>query len=105
VTDTGFPCTSCGVCCRVGPRLVKGWPLNADKTACAYLGADNRCTIYAQRPAICRMDRLPMPAAHAFVVNAELCNRMQAAEGIDPAYRVDAERSPVVRLLRALERA
>lgn len=104
VTDTGYPCTECGACCRVGPRLIRGWPMNADGTACAYLGADNRCTIYATRPAICRTDRQPVPLAPSFVASAAVCNRMQEAEGIDPSYRVDPDRSPLVRLLRAIER-
>jgi len=105
VTDTGFPCTGCGVCCRVGPRLVKGWPLNADGSACAYLGADNRCTIYGTRPAICRVGTQPVPLAQTFAASAAICNRMQEEAGIDPAFRVDANRSPLVRLLRAIERA
>lgn len=102
-TDTGFPCTGCGACCRIGPRLTPGWPLNAAGTACAWLGPDDRCRDYAHRPAACRVTVPPgsSVAAH-YEASAAACNALQRLDGIDPAFRVDAGRSPIVRIARAL---
>jgi Fe-S-cluster containining protein len=46
-----FACTMCGACC-VGPDIsTLNKPLGVP---CAHLGTDHRCTIYDERPQVCR---------------------------------------------------
>lgn len=52
-TGTGFPCTSCGACCRSIRHIL---PLfDSGDGSCVHL-VDNRCSIYNDRPTICRVD-------------------------------------------------
>lgn len=52
-----FPCQQCGTCCRVVGQSVFGRDLADADGVCKYLNrATNLCTIYAERPAICRVD-------------------------------------------------
>lgn len=52
---SAFPCSGCGACClAVSPLL----PAKADGS-CLNLGADRKtCTIYADRPDVCRVDKM-----------------------------------------------
>lgn len=52
-----FPCTKCGACCK-SPPAGYGLPVASDGW-CANLAKDNTCTIYATRPAVCRVDAAP----------------------------------------------
>lgn len=62
-----FPCTGCGCCCRViqwadniivrdDPTHPYYFPYTHKEGVCEKLGEDNRCTIYEERPLICRID-------------------------------------------------
>lgn len=53
-----FPCNGCGKCCRrVGGSTETAW-LDRGNGTCRHLGeTDNRCTIYAQRPLVCRVEQ------------------------------------------------
>jgi uncharacterized protein len=44
-------CSLCGACCVAPDISSLGKPLGV---RCPHLGPDNRCTVYEQRPAICR---------------------------------------------------
>ncbi len=51
-----FPCTSCGACCR---QIPLDSPMNLGDGVCRHLDTvSQRCSIYAQRPLICRVDDL-----------------------------------------------
>ncbi|UXH76239.1 YkgJ family cysteine cluster protein [Roseateles amylovorans] len=51
-----FPCTSCGRCCR---QLPAASVLNLGDGVCRHLDpASQRCTVYVQRPLVCRVDDL-----------------------------------------------
>ena len=88
-SDTGFPCTRCGACCRVAGRL--GHP-SYDGVTCIFL--DERtdlCTIYETRPLVCHFgatkpDEQSMEEYAKDV--AEGCNTLQSLLGLDPAFRV-----------------
>lgn len=86
-----FPCTACGICCKIGPRHVPGWPLR-DDGACAHLQSDNTCAIYETRPDVCRVDvmqrRSPLSLSDYHRLTAALCNEYQDAAGVDPKFRV-----------------
>lgn len=104
-TDTGYPCTACGACCRLVPRAFPDWPARADG-ACAHLAPDNTCAIYATRPPICRVGAvfLPLSTVAQHTENARLCNEWQTALKIDPSYRVDLRKSALARLVSAIRR-
>lgn len=90
-SPVAFPCTSCGLCCKVGPKLVPGWPLREDG-ACIHLAHDNTCKIYASRPLVCRVDQMQRLSGSSerehHEANAEVCNRLQEEAGMDAKYRV-----------------
>jgi Fe-S-cluster containining protein len=86
-----FPCTACGLCCRIGPRLVEGWPLREDG-ACAHLNDDNTCAIYDTRPEVCRVHEMQKKSGidqrTYFNLSAKICNDFQTDAGLDEKYRV-----------------
>jgi len=86
-SEEKFPCTSCGVCCRVLPKRVHGWPLRADG-ACFYLNSDNQCDIYEDRPEVCKVGYFATDKARYYEATAELCNKMQEEAGVGEEYRV-----------------
>ena len=52
-----FPCNSCGKCCRkVSSSKETVW-LDRGDSVCKYLNEEtNKCTIYTQRPLVCRVE-------------------------------------------------
>lgn len=53
-----FPCTQCGLCCQHVHLADETQPLDrGDGTCKHYSDADKSCTIYTDRPDICRVDR------------------------------------------------
>lgn len=46
-----FECTRCGACCVAPDIAALDKPLGVP---CVHLGADDLCTIYERRPAVCR---------------------------------------------------
>ncbi len=50
-----FPCESCGVCCRNLDKSEIYIELDGGNGVCKYLSG-NQCTIYHERPIICRID-------------------------------------------------
>lgn len=73
-----FPCNSCGACCRNVKSAVRqamdvlgenpenpshkeivDFPYQWDSTGrCEMLGADNKCTVYENRPPLCSIDEM-----------------------------------------------
>jgi Fe-S-cluster containining protein len=84
-----FPCTKCGACCRrafVIPNFPL--PLNPDGSCSKLVG--DECSIYAERPDICRYGHSigsADPAEYARFT-AQICNRLQIADGMPESYRV-----------------
>ena len=62
------------------------WPIRSDG-ACVHLTVDNKCGIYATRPAVCRIDD-SRPAgvslADWHAQNADGCETLQRLLGLDP---------------------
>lgn len=87
-TDTGFPCSGCGACCRVAGLW--GHP-TLDGLKCVFLDEGNRCMIYAIRPDVCRFGtKKPEGQSmkdYALDVAAG-CDALQEREGADPSLRV-----------------
>lgn len=85
-----YPCTACGACCVVLPRLVPNWPLREDG-ACSHLNSENRCAIYETRPNICRVGAttlLGLTTDAYYALTAKRCSELQESLGIDESYRV-----------------
>ena len=49
-----FQCDKCGACCK----FVYGTELDRGDGTCKHLAEDNTCSIYEDRPAICRVDAM-----------------------------------------------
>lgn len=52
-----FECSQCGACCRYLDRIVAMEAYDRGDGVCRYL-SNNKCTIYNQRPDICRGESL-----------------------------------------------
>ncbi|WP_282396619.1 YkgJ family cysteine cluster protein [Pseudomonas sp. PS01298] len=53
-----FPCTQCGLCCQhVNMAPETQFLDRGDGTCRHYEATDKRCSIYNERPSICRVDR------------------------------------------------
>lgn len=80
-----FPCTQCGLCCQHVDIADETRFLDRGDGTCRHFDAAERsCTIYAERPEICRVDR--MYAQHyvrlytweEFVaLNLEVCTKLE----------------------------
>jgi hypothetical protein len=88
-----FPCTKCGACCKNVSGL--GLPVKAGTAECIALGPDNECTVYEQRPILCRVDKIydrmfsaSMTEKDFFKMTADACNRLIEIEGMTPDYKV-----------------
>jgi len=92
-SDTGFPCTGCGACCRVAGLW--GHP-SLDGKKCLFLDdRTNLCLIYETRPEVCRFGTKKPPGQPLAEYAAEVadgCNYLQEEFGIDPSYRVTLRR-------------
>jgi Fe-S-cluster containining protein len=51
-----FECDKCGACCRCAAAISKIPELDRGDGTCRYLSDDNTCSIYDERPLICRVD-------------------------------------------------
>lgn len=51
-----FECDKCGACCRCAAAISKFPDLDRGDGVCRYLNNDNTCSIYEERPEICRVD-------------------------------------------------
>lgn len=51
-----FHCSKCGLCCRNISKIPQLSLFDNGNGVCIYLGKDNLCSIYANRPEICKVD-------------------------------------------------
>jgi len=65
MTESKFPCSKCGACCRragVVPKVFWNGIIDPDEMGvCRHLRADNTCDVYETRPPICRVSTLKPP--------------------------------------------
>lgn len=84
-TLSAFPCTACGQCCRRVYLSEKTAYLNRGDGVCQYFNEENNlCSIYENRPLICRVDDYyqahfsQMISWDDFVqLNMEICHSLQ----------------------------
>ena len=87
-----FPCTKCGCCCkRVGNLNKFIFPYDIIDGKCEKL-INNTCSIYEDRPLICRIDELVYASGMGrdlwYMINADSCNKMMCDDNIPVDLRV-----------------
>ncbi len=92
-----FICSACAACCkRAG--TIPGFPEPVDaQGVCLHLQADGRCSIYEQRPLICRVDKLykvlgydqKMSLKDYYIYNNTICNEWIRADQLDEKYLIN----------------
>ena len=85
-----FKCSRCGGCCAFASLF--GLPVKEDGY-CAYL-VDNKCSIYEDRPDVCRVDSrmregLGMSKKNYYRESTKVCHQIIDALGIDESYKID----------------
>lgn len=113
-----FPCTGCGMCCRMVGLAVRNakqmvidgvtdsyvqevakFPFKANEAgACEHLQADHGCAVYESRPDICSIAKTwekhhseNISREDYFISTAELCNELIAAEGMGDNFFIKIE--------------
>jgi len=87
-----FPCSGCGGCCMVAASV--GLPDRGDG-ACIHLDKENKCSIYEDRPLICRVDELFEEIDHGMTkeewydANKKSCNSLIDKLNLDKKYKLE----------------
>jgi len=85
-----FPCNRCGLCCQHVGLAPETRFLDRGDGVCGHFDlASKSCSIYAQRPDICRVDRqYALNYSHSLswekyvALNLEVCSALQAQAGL-----------------------
>lgn len=102
-----FPCTGCGGCCRIigdilsssnkpeNPVLrhvIESFPYSAGANGACEKLVDNRCSVYAERPLLCKVDLLGellnINKRDWYTTNAQSCNKIIDLLGLSPSYKI-----------------
>lgn len=83
--SASFPCSSCGLCCQHVHLAVETRPLDRGDGTCRHYDATSRqCSIYDDRPDICRVDHqyaMHYAKQHTWdefvVLNLRVCTALQ----------------------------
>lgn len=86
-----FPCNSCGLCCRIVGKNPAGAFLNRGDGICRYLNLENnQCTIYENRPMICRVKEFYLSNLQQQISwtkfideNVKICHQLQKEAGLE----------------------
>ncbi len=92
-----FLCTQCGACCRAAGKMdgaKYGLPIKKDGS-CAHL-IGNLCSIYNERPDICRIDKMYnrgilQTRKQYFIEVTKICHKLIDDEGLDKSYKIDVK--------------
>lgn len=97
-----YPCTGCGCCCRiidqilvnahkVLPEVAIAFPYKNDNGVCEML-IDNKCSVYDNRPLLCRVDDLQkyteIPKPLFYEITRQSCNKIMDRFNIDESFKV-----------------
>lgn len=77
-----FACDCCGICCQTISNIEELKEYDLGNGICKFLNQeDKKCSIYANRPLICRIDRMyetyyakTMTREEFYCLNQEACN-------------------------------
>lgn len=113
--DNSFACTSCGLCCRnVGQTIeavkkmdgsipfvkaFQSFPYKADKSgACEKLDKDGKCTVYANRPLVCNVEKMfekfhkkERTRKRHYLEQAQMCNAMIRHNNLQDKFLVNED--------------
>lgn len=88
MNDAQFPCTSCGLCCRHISHIEPLAKFDRGDGVCIHLN-DNLCSIYLDRPEICRIDVMYQKEYQAYFTqeqfyqaNLKVCKDLQIRHGV-----------------------
>lgn len=76
-------CTQCGACCKLAgfaPDFPREY-LTASSQACKFLTGDNLCSIYEDRPDVCRV-------TDSWATQVSACNTLQEYTNTPAKYRL-----------------
>jgi Fe-S-cluster containining protein len=90
-----FPCTRCGLCCQNIDKVEILKEYHRGNGVCIYYKPNFGCTIYENRPLVCRIDEGYVVFASDqlsledyYYANAEVCNQLQEAANLSVEWRV-----------------
>ncbi|MES1954166.1 hypothetical protein SAHY_06278 [Salinisphaera hydrothermalis EPR70] len=90
-----FPCTRCGLCCHKLGNSDALAELDRGDGVCIYYEPSIGCTVYDERPLVCRIDEGYdafasdlMSLQRYYRHNAEVCNQLQAEADLPSNWRV-----------------
>ena len=90
-----FPCTQCGQCCKNIKDIVQLADYHTGSGICVHYEDGIGCNIYNTRPDVCRIDEGyknffsdKIGLSDYYQKNAEVCNQLQEAAGVNKQYRV-----------------
>ena len=91
-----FLCSQCSACCRNIKGL--GLPHNGDGVCLNLDKQTNKCSIYEDRPEICRVDRMfenhfksKMSKKEFFILNTKACHELIDKEKLDESFKIDTK--------------
>lgn len=88
-----FPCTRCGECCKPAWATQGLLPTKEDGS-CAHLVEGEGCSIYEDRPDLCRIDKThemvapEMTRGEFYEHSAKLCNQLVRQAGLGDEFLV-----------------
>lgn len=102
-----FPCTQCGLCCRLvatalankdqwGDPLIRAaldaFPYETDENGACKMLVDNKCSVYENRPIVCNIDKMAalrgIDKKQWFRLSAASCNYLIRESGFDESYLI-----------------
>ncbi|QRG70271.1 YkgJ family cysteine cluster protein [Brevibacillus choshinensis] len=86
--DAQFPCTRCGLCCQHISHIEQLAKFDRGDGVCIHL-VDHLCSIYDDRPEICRIDEMYHKAFKTYFTkeqfyyeNGKVCRDLQIRYGV-----------------------
>lgn len=102
-----FPCTQCGLCCRlVGQALahkeywdnpliraaLEAFPYSTDENGTCEMLVDNKCSVYENRPLVCDIEKMAklrgVDKDYWYRISAGACNFLIRQTGLDDSYLI-----------------
>lgn len=98
-----YPCSGCGACCRKVSLAVLGvgvqpkehplhFPYKWDESGCCEMLVGNQCSVYEDRPLMCRVDAVQpfvgMTKKKWYKLNVKACNSLMDKEKLDLNLRI-----------------
>ena len=88
---TEFLCSSCGACCMIAGKT--GYLPDRGDGACSFLDEENKCSIYEDRPDVCRVDVMhkinnpELSKKEYFIKSTKACHKIIDLLKINTKYK------------------